>query len=177
MAKASMTLPDGTTVIVKGSPEEIQRIISLHRPVQKEVKEPEGFDKKKRTTRKESVSGKDVPDLPALVSTTKSCKEFDQIEANILDRSSVVDRLLLPLYIAHEYVSENLGLTSGEITKYLSQFSVNIAQPNVAKNLSSTASRYVIGYTLRVKGKATRYRISRKGLAYIKSVIKGKSFE
>lgn len=32
MAKASLTLPDGTTVLIEGSADEIQKIISLHRP-------------------------------------------------------------------------------------------------------------------------------------------------
>ena len=177
MAKASFTLPDGTTVIVEGNPEEIRKIMSLHQPSQKEAKELETSPKRGRVKKRESTSETNEPDLPGLVATTKSSKEFDEIETNILDRSSVVDRLLLPLYVAHEYVSEHLGFTSGEITKYLSQFGVNIAQPNVARNLSSSASRYVIGDTLRVKGKATHYRISRKGLAYIKSVIQGKSDE
>lgn len=172
-----MTLPDGTTVIVEGSPEEIQKIISLHRPIQKEAKESEVTTKKEQTKKKVVVSEKSEPDLPALINTTKSCREFDQIEANILDRSSIVDRLLLPLYISHEYVSEHLRLTSGDITKYLSQFGVNIAQPNVANYLSSTASRYVIADSIRERGKPTRYRISRKGLAYLKTVIKGKSDE
>ena len=177
MAKASLTLPDGTRVIVEGSPEEIQKIISLHRPTPTEVEETKPTSKRHIQNKKEKVSGKEETDLPSLVNAAKSCKEFDQIEANILDRSSVVDRLLLPLYIAHEYVSEQLALTSGEIAKFLSQFSVNIAQPNIAKNLSSTASRYVIGDTIREKGKPVRYRISRKGLTYLKSVIKGKSDE
>lgn len=177
MAKASMTLPDGTTVVVEGSSEEIQKIISPHRPAQMEAKETPPPNKEKHIKKKISRSESGEPDLAALINTTKTCREFDSIEANVLDRSSVVDRLLLPLYIAHEYVSEHLALTSGDITRYLSQFSVNIAQPNVAKNLSSSASRYVIGDTIRVKGKATRYRISRKGLSYIKSVIKGKADE
>jgi hypothetical protein len=177
MAKASLTLPDGTTVQIDGSPDEIQKIISLHRPPQKEAKELVSTFKKEQATKKETPVEKHELNLSSLVNTTKSCEEFDQIETNILDRSSVVDRLLLPLYVAHEYISEHLSLTSGDITKYLSQFSVNIAQPNIAKNLSSTASRYVIGDSIREKGRATRYRISRKGLAYLKSVIKGKTDE
>ncbi len=177
MAKASLTLPDGTRVIVEGSPEEIQKIISLHRPASSEVEQTKPRIKGRIRKKKEKVSEKGEVDLQSLVNTTKSSKEFDQIETNILDRSSVVDRLLLPLYIAHEYVSEQLALTSGEIAKFLSQFGVHIAQPNIAKNLSSTASRYVIGDTIREKGKPVRYRISRKGLAYMKTVIKGKSDE
>jgi hypothetical protein len=177
MAKASLTLPDGTTVIIEGNPEEIQKIISLHRPLSKDAEEIKQPAKKQRTTTKMKVSEKEETDLQSLVNTTKTCKEFDEIETRILDRSSVVDRLLLPLYIAHEHVSEHLTLTSGDIAKFLSQFGVNIAQPNIAKNLSSTASRYVIGDTMREKGKPVRYRLSRKGSAYLKTVLKGKSDE
>lgn len=174
MAKASLTLPDGTTVLIEGSPEEIKKIISLHRP--QEYEEGEEVGRKKTRVKKRPTSGRPEGeiDLSDLVNIAKSSGDFELIERNILDRSSLVDRILLPLYIANKHVSEHSSLTSGDISKFLSQFSVNIAQPNVAKTLSSTALKYVIGDKIRKKGQAVRYRLSRRGNQYINAVIKGK---
>lgn len=174
MAKASLTLPDGTTVLIEGSPDEIQKIISLHRPPEHEEKVKVS---KKKTITKKIAKGDDPEgelDLSELVNVAKAADDFELIEKNILDRSSLVDRILLPLYIAHEHVSEHSSLTSGDISKFLSQLGVNIAQPNVAKTLSSTALKYVIGDKMRKKGQVVRYRLSRRGYQYITAVIQGK---
>jgi hypothetical protein len=171
MAKASMTLPDGTTVLIEGSPEEIKKILALHKPIQLEQKER---SQAKRHTKKHVASSNDAgSDLPDLVNQAKSSDDFELIEKNILDRSSLVDRILLPLYIAAKHFSENASLTSGDISKFLSQLGVNIAQPNVARTLSSTALKYVIGDKIRKQGQAVRYRLSRRGMQYLTAVIKG----
>ena len=175
MAKASMTLIDGTTVIIEGSPDEIKKIIALHQPAQPELKPKEKSQKKKYSTKNVSGAADDSVDLSELVNQAKSSDDFELIETNILDRSSLVDRILLPLYIATKHISEHSSLTSGEISKFLSQLGVNVAQPNVAKTLSSTALKYVIGDKIRKKGQAVRYRLSRRGTQYITAVIKGKA--
>jgi hypothetical protein len=173
MAKASLTLPDGTTVLIEGNPEEINKIIALHRPPEPAQGK---VGRKKTRVKKIPTSGgpKGEIDLPDLVNIAKSSDDYELIETNILDRSSLVDRILLPLYIANKHVSEHSSMTSGDISKFLSQFGVNIAQPNVAKTLSSTALKYVIGDKIRKKGQAVRYRLSRRGNQYINAVIKGK---
>jgi hypothetical protein len=173
MAKASMTLPDGTTVIIEGSPDEIKKIIGTRQVGQPEIKEkPE----RRRRSKKQVLSAAgDGVDLPELVNQAKSSDDFELIETNILDRTSLVDRILLPLYVASKHISEHTSLTSGEISKFLSQLGVNIAQPNVARTLSSTALKYVIGDKIRRQGQAVRYRLSRRGMQYLTAVIKGKS--
>lgn len=173
MAKASMTLPDGTTVIIEGSPDEITKIIATRQTTQSELKEKP--ERKRRTKKQVTVASDDGVDLPELVNQAKSSGDFELIETNILDRTSLVDRILLPLYVAAKHISEHTNLTSGEISKFLSQLGVNIAQPNVAKTLSSTALKYVIGDKIRKKGQAVRYRLSRRGMQYLSAVIKGKS--
>jgi hypothetical protein len=112
--------------------------------------------------------------LPDLVNQARSSDEFKLIETNILDRTCLVNRILLPLYVASKTKSEHSSLTSGQISKFLSQLGVNIAQPNVASTLSSTALKYVIGDKIRKKGLAVRYRLSRRGMQYLTVVIKGK---
>lgn len=129
-----------------------------------------------RASKRQDQPSEEV-DLTALINATKEAKEFGLIEKNILDRSSQVDRILLPLHVAHAYVSEKLTLTSGEISKFLAEFGVNVAQPNVAKTLSTIAVKYVLGDKRRKKGHAVRYRLSRPGSQYITAVIQGKSNE
>jgi hypothetical protein len=173
MAKASMTLTDGTTVIIEGSPDEIKKIIALHQTSQPEIKEKSAG--KRRSKKGVSSEGGGDLDLPGLVNQAKSSDDFELIETNILDRTSLVDRILLPLYIASKHMSEHASLTSGDISKFLSQLGVSIAQPNVARTLSSSALKYVIGDKIRRQGQAVRYRLSRRGMQYLTAVIRGKS--
>ncbi len=173
MAKATLTLPDGTTVTIDGSPDEIKRILTLHKNQQTEVKKSRGHKSKAKPTT-QATSDKGI-DLQELINLAKSSDDFELIEKNVLDRTSLVDRILLPLYVAAEHISEQQKLTTGDISKFLSQLGVNIAQPNVAKTLSSTALRYVIGDKIRKKGQAVGYRLSRKGTQYLTAVIKGTS--
>ncbi len=176
MAKASMKLSDGTTVVVEGSVEEIQKILALHRP--SETSEFKAGEIKKAGTRKPKHQDKpsEAIDLTALINVAKEAEEFGLIEKNILERSSQVDRILIPLYFAHKHNPET-ALTSGEISKFLAEFGVNVAQPNVAKTLSTIAVKYVKGDKLRKQGQAVRYRLSGPGNQYITVVIQGKSNE
>ena len=178
MAKASMTLPDGTTVQIEGSADEIQKIISLHRPHPEhaalEKKEKKTMQKSTDTARKIDA---DKLDLSALVNALKSSDDVELIEKNILDRISMVDRILVPLYIVHKQFADKLPMSTGEISKFLSQLGITIHQANVANTLSSTASKYVLGDKVRVKGHAVRYRLSRRGQQYISTVIQGKADE
>jgi hypothetical protein len=173
MAKASMILPDGTTVIIEGSPDEIKKIIALRQVPQPGIEEKP--QRKRRAAKAVSRPADEGVNLPNLVNQAKSSDEFELIESNILDRTSLVDRILLPMYVAAKHISGHTSLTSGDISKFLSELGVNIAQPNVARTLSSTALKYVIGDKIRKKGQAVRYRLSRRGMQYVSAVIRGKS--
>lgn len=171
MAKASLKLPDGTTVHIEGSAEEIQKIISLHRPSGSGTPAAKTSTRKIKTTSKSTTKSDDTGiDLMSIVNEIKNYKEAEKIEENILDRTSQVDRILLPLYILNN-VNDKLKMTSGEIAKVLSDLGVNIFQPNVALTLSGAASKYVIGDKVRKRGQVVRYKISRRGLQYLRSVI------
>ena len=177
MAKASLKLPDGTTVLIEGSPEEIKKIISLHRPeaekggkITFEVGKPQGKSK-------QAVKRQEPPDISEIVNALKESEDAEQIEVNVLDRSSQVDRILLPLYIIHKDFPMCPGLNSAEIARVLSELGINIHQSNIANILPSTALKYVIGDKVRKRGRGggVRYRLSRRGIQYISSVIHEKS--
>lgn len=176
MAKASLTLPDGTTVLVEGSPEEIQKIISLHRSSITQTAETKIEEKSTQRKPRQPARQDRELDLFELVNAFKSSDEAGLIERNILDRSGQVDRILLPLYIIHKHFSGSLGLNSTKIVKFLAELGITIFQSNVAKTLSSTASKYVMGDKLRKRGPGgVKYRLTRRGVQYLSSVIHEKT--
>jgi hypothetical protein len=177
MAKATLKLPGGAIVTLEGTPEEVQHLLAHYggasaRPLPS-AKAKRPASKASRPTRAASANDESAPDLNEIVNLVKNCDEADGIAKNILDRASQVDRVLLPLYIVHEHKANELGLTSGEISKVTSELGVRVTQPNASTALSDTASRYVMGDKVRKKGQPVRYRLSRRGLQYIKSVIRG----
>lgn len=177
MAKATIKLPSGTIVTLEGTPEEVHRLLLLHSggtptptsTIQKGKKKPT------KISPMSVESSDDTPDLNELVNFVKNCEEAEAIEKNVLDRTSQVDRTLLPLYVVHAYKGNRFGLTSGEISKVTSELGVRVTQPNASTTLSTTASRYVMGDKVRKPGQPVRYRLSRRGVQYMKAVIIGRS--
>ncbi|MEQ8194020.1 MAG: hypothetical protein RIB59_05995 [Rhodospirillales bacterium] len=175
MAKASLKLPDGTSVLIEGTAEEVARLLATvggattaqqNKP--KKARKPRtGNDKGKK------VEGTDGPDLNEIVNLIKSCDEAEAIEKQILDKAGLVNRSLLPLYIIHEHFNNKFGLTTGEISAVTADLGVKISTPNVSTTLSKTASRYVQGDRLRKRGQIVRYLLSRKGVQYLKGVLSG----
>lgn len=136
--------------------------------------------KRKRKTSKEKAIHADAdvdkaPDLSEIVNLIKNSDEAEAIEAKILDKVSQVNRILLPLYIVHEYMDNTLSLTSGEVSQITTDLGIPVSQPNASTTLSGTASRYVIGDKVRRRGQAVRYKLSRRGVQYVKSVLGGKA--
>lgn len=177
MAKASLKLANGAVVTIDGTPEEVHRLLSLYSggaSAAGSAKAPR-TPKKKASARGQGLpSETDSPDLNEIVNLVKNCDEAEALENKILDRASQVDRTLLPLYIVHEHMGNKFGLTSGEISTVTAELGVRVTQPNASTTLSSTAARYVMGDKVRKRGQPTRYRLSRRGLQYLKSVISGK---
>lgn len=176
MAKASLTLPNGTVVQVEGTAEEVQRLLEFYggKPAPAAKKQTRKVTAKIAAER--SVE-KSAVDLAEIVNLAKDCDEADSIEKQILDRSSQVDRTLLPLYIVHEYLGNAFGLTSGEVSKVTTDLGIPISTPNASNTLSGTASRYVIGDKVKKRGQAVRYKLSRRGVQYMKAVLKGTGSE
>jgi hypothetical protein len=182
MAKASLKLPNGTAVTLEGTPEEVQRLLELYAG---EARPPAKPASTKRTAQRAKARGRSAkssagkedenPDLNEIVTLAKDCDEAEAIETQILDRTAQVDRTLLALYIVHEYLDNGFGLTSGEVKKITTDLGIPISQPNASRTLSGTASKYVIGDKVKVKGQAVRYKLSRRGVKYMKEVLAGNS--
>ena len=114
-------------------------------------------------------------DHAKIVEKIKTCDEVDSIERKILSRSSQVNRTLLPLYIVHEYFTSGFGLSSGDIAKITTDLGIPIAVANASGTLSGKASKYVIGDSIRKKGGVVKYKLHKRGVDYMKSVIEGTS--
>lgn len=170
MAKATLKLSNGTSVVIEGTPEEVHRLLSLY-----SGDSPKSIPESRRPARKKASAVKDEagdhPDLADIVNLIKTCDEAESIEEQILDRTSQVNRILLPLYVIHEYLGNAVGLTSGEIKKITTELGIPVSQPNASHTLSGTASRYVVGDSMRKKGRPVRYKLHRRGVQYLKSVI------
>jgi hypothetical protein len=183
VAKANFLLPNGTKVDIEGTPEEIRALLELYGDGSGHARSPS--PKPAAKTRAKRRAKKATPaqtestsvDLSEIVRFAKDCDEAEDIERRILDRTSQVDRTLLPLYIVHEYLSNEFGLSSGDVAKITTELGVPVSTPNASRTLSGTASKYVIGDRVRRKGQPVRYKLSRRGLQYIQSVIQGKSGE
>lgn len=180
MAKASLKLPNGTVVTLEGTPEEVKHLLALYGGEEHQAQKSTA--KKRRTQKsnnhtKSTGSSKDKsegkPDLNQIVTLTKDCDEAEAIETQILDRTAQVDRTLLPLYIVHEQLRNAFGLTSGDVKKITTDLGIPISQSNASTTLSGTASKYVIGDKVKVKGQAVRYKLSRRGIKYMKEVLAG----
>ncbi len=174
MAKASLKLLDGTTVDIEGSAEEIKNILTLHNYNQIENTANKNKPKQKVTVGTKSKNF-DSFDITEIVNEIKNCEDAELIGKNILDRTSQVDRILLPLHISEQYLKNKPALTTGDISRILNDLSIHISTANVAHTLSGTASKYVIGDKVRKKGQPVKYKLSRRGQQYLEAVIKNKA--
>ncbi len=191
MAKASLTLPNGTLVQIEGTLEEVQALLahygsgSAPNRSSDSKKSASGTSQKRRRSESPSNSAPRAtsgdsdtsPNWAEIVNLTKTCDEAESIEAQILDRTSQVDRTLLPLYVVHEHLGNKFGLSSGDVSKITTDLGVPISTANASGTLSGTAAKYVMGDKVRKRGQAVRYKLSRRGVQYMKAVIAGKSDE
>ena len=180
MAKASLKLPNGTVVTLEGTREEVKHLLELYGGEGPRVPRPAARTRGTRRSKthasrpnppEDKNDGK--PDLNQIVTLAKDCDEAEAIEKQILDRAAQVDRTLLAVYIVHEYLDNAFGLTSGEVKKITTDLGIPISQPNASRTLSGTASKYVIGDKVKVKGQPVRYKLSRRGVKYMKEVLAG----
>lgn len=173
MAKSTIKLENGTTITVEGTVEEVTKLLAVYGgSVKSNPEESTHSSKPKPTTTSTTRSPENIVDTVALVNATKNADDLEEIEKNILDKASQVDRVLLPIFIADREFGADVSLTSNDIYKFLKEFGISMALPNVSKTLSGTAMKYVIGDSARKKGASTSYKISRKGKQYIEQVLK-----
>ena len=176
MPKATVRLASGAVVNIEGTAAEVKELLSLYgeassshqqsskKPAQRQVK-PKGSEQ----------AAQDELSISEIVSNIKDCDEATDIERRILDMTSQVNRILLPLFVIHKYMDNKFGLTSGDISAITKDLGIPIHIANVSNALTASASRYVIGDKVRIKGQPVRYKLSRRGAKYIENVIKGKS--
>lgn len=173
MPEAHISLANGTEVTVKGSPEEIHRLLELYGGTtpgaSREVRSRKVSARPTPSRLKDEAEA--APDLMKIVNMIKTCDESDLIEREILDKSGQVERVLLPLFICNKYLSEEPALTSGDISRITKELGVPIRIPNVSTTLSKAASKYVIADQVRRKGTPIKYKLSRKGIAYVESLL------
>jgi hypothetical protein len=171
MVKSTISLSDGTIITVEGSTKEVERILDLY--VTKNVKssnQEKVAPHKHVTERSENINSDKIGAL-SLVNAMKNSSDFDEIEKKILDTASQVDRVLLPLYILDKEFVGGASLTSNDVYKFLKEFGISMALPNISKTLGKTAAKYVIADSTRRKGASTGYKISRKGRQYVEQIL------
>lgn len=174
MAKSKIVLPNGTLITVEGNPEEIKTVLSFY---SHPAKQDEHRTQTKKITKSQKPSIEtDEAQTDAVMDIVTSIKESDEaenVETNILDRPSQIDRILLPLYINQKYHDNKYRLTTGEIAKVLAELGVPINISNVSTAVKSSAQKYVVGDKARKKGQAVRYKLSLRGFKYMTAVIRG----
>ncbi|UVT20812.1 MAG: hypothetical protein H8K03_02510 [Nitrospira sp.] len=181
MAKAFLKIPNGPSVTLEGTPEEVKQLLQLYSENPLPSDKPAVSERHRLGVHKAAIKLPEEKatdagfDLNQIVTLAKDCDEAEAIEKQILDRTAQVDRTLLPLYIVHEYLSNEFWLTSGDINRITTDLGIPISQPNASRALSGTGSKYVIGDKVKVKGKPVRYKLSRRGVRYMKEVLAGNS--
>jgi hypothetical protein len=126
--------------------------------------------------KKGEAAGKSPPSDPvtAIINLIKSRDDAEQIERQILDKSNVVNRCLLPLYVIHEHLPNEVGLTTGQIGAISKDLGVPISQSNVAHTLAGPAGKFVMASRVRKRGVPVEYKINRRGVQHLAAIIKTK---
>lgn len=174
MPKATVTLPSGAIVNIEGTPDEIKELLAFYGASSlTEHLRPRASLKQQKTD--SSPSKGEQVSISEIVEHIKNCDDAENIENRILDTTSQVNRILLPLFILQKHIRANRGLTTGEISSTTKELGIPIHIANVSNALKGSAARYVIGDSVRKKGQPVRYLLSRRGIKYLENVIKGTS--
>jgi len=176
MTRAKLILTNGTIINIEGTVEDIQKLVEFCGDFSSQSKisdtKPNSQCKKQP-----SHSPHQKDHITQIVNLIKDCEESEAIEQNIIDKAIEVNRILLPLYMIHEYMGNSIALQSGEISKITKELGILISQPNVSNSLSGAASRYVMGDRPRKAGQVVKYKLNRRGLKHMKGIIKDKQKE
>lgn len=169
MAKASLNIPNGPSVQIEGTPEEIQELLSFYSKQQQTS--PAREQKTTKSAHPESSAQTDMVNHAEIANQIKQSEEASVIAEQILDKRDQTNRVLLPLFIVHEYFENRYALTTGDISKILGNVGIKISNSHVADELGDSSSRYVIGDRIKSKGVRIKYKISRPGVQRLKAVL------
>ena len=176
MADASVKLANGTNITVSGTAEEIAKIMSLYNqeqvsPAPRSVNKRKTSKSKPSTTPQQSSSENNAIDLASIVNTIKDCDEAETIEVKILDNADVMNRTLMCLYVNNKYFDSSPAMTTGDISKTLTQLGVPVATANVSSAIARKAKSYVMSDAVRTKGAVIRYKLNRRGIQYFEKLL------
>lgn len=171
MTKATLKLKSGAVVIIEGTPGDVHQLLAMHEAAVPNIARHDTGGAPAAAAR----TPRDRDPVSDIVNVIRSCEDAEQIEANILDRSSAVNRCLLPLYILAEEAHTQPGLSTGQISAVTKELRVFISQANVAHTIAGPAARFVMASSTRKRGVPTEYRINRRGVQHLKEVIKGQN--
>ena len=168
MPKANISLPNGTTIQIDGTVEEIQTLTAMYSAqVKVEDRARSGY------VPPPPPDGEEVePDIARIAAIVRDCDEAEAIEKKVLDERGVPNRVLLPLYILNKYLPNTMGLTSGDIEKITDQLGVKVAMSSASTNLSGAVKAYLSADSVRKKGAPVRYKLNRRGVQYFEDQLK-----
>ncbi len=174
MARATLTLRSGTTVVIEGSVEEVDRLLTLHEsPESAKPRAGKTSERSSRTTNQSTsrADSDETVDVGRLVNSIKDSDDWERIEERVLNQTGRLARVLLPLYACTQYADLRAGLTSGDIAKVTRELNVPLSVANASTTLAKQASRYVIADGLRRKGRPVRYTLHRRGIAFFEEIL------
>jgi hypothetical protein len=178
--KVSLDLATGTVITFEGTPDEVQELLNKAGiPESKVITSKSDSNGKSKSLTKQATSSNGSPQITAdvlrIVNLARSCSEAEAIEKNILEnKPSETDRVLLPLYIVHEYMENAYGLTTVEISEIMTELGsgARITRQNALRALvKKDAAKYVTADKLRKPGTGTRYTLNDRGVQYIRSIF------
>ncbi|NOH02219.1 MAG: hypothetical protein HND47_09810 [Chloroflexi bacterium] len=172
MAKASFKIPNGANVSIVGTPKEIQEFLALYTGTTEKLSSPTEERHIKKEDREISTEKKVKPekaDVEKIIQLAKTCKEADSIGKYILDQTNEANRVLVPLYIVHEYLDNAFALSTSQISEVTIGLGAKVSRQNALRAVKFSAP----GHVIKLSGKSPRYKIHRRGLAHLKSVIAG----
>src|SRR5579864_3846810 len=98
MAKATLTLESGAVVTIEGTTKEVHELLHLHSSGPHTASASRAKVTKRKADKESAPADRTgVDPVPEIVNLIKSCDEAEQIEEEILDKSSATNRCLLPL--------------------------------------------------------------------------------
>src|SRR6266581_2552374 len=144
MAKATLKLGSGSVVTIEGTADEVHELLTLYGGRAKAS--PMGPKAEAPRSVKDNSAGQDGLEdrISDVVNRIKSCDEAEEIENQVLDKSDIANRCLLPLYIIHEQLDNKFGLTTGQISAVTKELGVFVHSTNVSRALTGSASKFVL---------------------------------
>ncbi|WP_422037067.1 hypothetical protein [Roseibium sp.] len=176
MAEATIKLANGTTITVSGSAEEVAHVAMLYSGGSQPTAPSAKSGQPKEDIKAAATDGpSDDVDLSQIANTIFDCEETEALEKHILGHSDVVNKIMMCLYINEKYFNSQPALTTGEISKILSQLGISVATSNVSLAISRKANKYVMKDNVTKKGVIIRYSINRPGKQYFEEVLSGEN--